>query len=632
MPTNIGAELLDQVGAPTQPVGPHHESLTDLLTKLNTSEAGLSDAEAKRRVEEFGANDVGLVRRASLLAQFLRFCLNPLVLILLAASTISGFLGELLNAAIIGAMVILSVVVNFFQAYRSERAVRRLREQVAPTASVFRDGNCVELPRGELVPGDVICLSAGDLVPGDARLITSRDLHVQQAALTGESMPVEKNVGVSGSTLSLLESGNCVFVGTSVVSGSATALVFATGGKTAFGDIAMRLATRPPDTEFDRGVREFGILIMKTVIFLVLFILAVNIAMHRGTMESLLFAVALAVGLTPEFLPMITTVTLSAGAMRMARKKVIVKHLEAIQNFGSIDVLCTDKTGTLTTGEMTLDSSVDPFGGPAKRVFLLAYLNSHFETGIKSPLDAAIVRQPAPPGTDAYQKTDEIPFDFERRRLSIIVQQDDHYLLITKGAPESVLAVSTSYEVDGSSHPLDELGRKRCEATYRKLSARGLRVLAVAYRHEAARGSMSIDDERELTLAGFLAFLDPPSESAADSIAALKRDGVTVKVITGDNELVTQNICARVGIDAERVVLGSEIDRLTDAALAHSRGGNRRLRARLARSQEPNHHGAQEPEPRGWFPRRRHQRCPLAPFRRRRNLGCQRRRCRQGCR
>ena len=325
--------------------------------------------------------------------QFLRFCTNPLVLILLVASIISAFLGELLNAAIIGAMVVLSVVINFVQAYRSEQAVRRLREQVAPTASVLRDGNWQELPRRILVPGDVIRLSAGDLVPGDARLISSRDLHVQQATLTGESMPVDKASGTSASTESLLESENCVFVGTSVVSGSAAAVVFATGQNTAFGDIALRLAKRRPETEFDRGVRQFGMLIMKTVVFLVLFILVVNLALHTNALESLLFAVALAVGLTPEFLPMITTVTLSTGAVRMARKKVIVKHLAAIQNFGSIDVLCTDKTGTLTTGETTLDLSVDAFGEPSARVLFLAYLNSHFETGIKSPLDAAIVRR-----------------------------------------------------------------------------------------------------------------------------------------------------------------------------------------------------------------------------------------------
>jgi P-type Mg2+ transporter len=568
MLSKIGEPFPDDAGTRLEPCGRHQQPLDELLASLGTTEAGLTSAEAERRLEVYGPNEPEVVRRVSPLREFLRFCTNPLVLILLVASVISASLGELLNAAIIGAMVVLSVVINFVQAYRSEQSVRRLREQVAPTASVLRDGSSRELPRRVLVPGDVIRLSAGDLVPGDSRLIGSRDLHVQQAALTGESMPVDKAPGTSASTESLLESENCVFVGTSVVSGSATAVVFATGQNTAFGDIAVRLATRPPETEFDRGVRQFGILIMETVVFLVLFILVVNIAMHRDALESLLFAVALAVGLTPEFLPMITTVTLSTGAVRMARKKVIVKHLAAIQNFGSIDVLCTDKTGTLTTGEMTLDVSVDAFGEPSARVFFLAYLNSHFETGIKSPLDAAVVREPAPPGIDAYRKTDEIPFDFERRRLSITVGTGDQCLLITKGAPESILAVSTSCEVYGNSEPLDELSRKRCEVAYRKLSARGLRVLAVAFRPGVPREGITVYDERDMTLAGFLAFVDPPREGAAASLAALRRDGVIVKVVTGDNELVTRNICERVGIDAERLVLGSAIDRMSDSALA----------------------------------------------------------------
>jgi P-type Mg2+ transporter len=567
MASNISEKLPDARIQPA-PLGSHQQPINDLLKALSTTEAGLTSAEAERRIGDYGPNEPEVVRRASPLTEFLHFCTNPLVLILLVASMISAFLGELLNAAIIGAMVVLSVVVNFVQAYRSEQAVKRLREQVAPTASVLRDGDWQELPRRVLVPGDVIRLSAGDLVPGDARLISSRDLHLQQAALTGESMPVDKAPGTSTSTETLLDSEHCVFVGTSVVSGSARAVVFATSRNTAFGDIALRLAKRRPETEFDRGVRQFGMLIMETVIFLVLFILVVNLAMHRNALESLLFAVALAVGLTPEFLPMITTVTLSTGAVRMARKNVIVKHLAAIQNFGSIDVLCTDKTGTLTTGEMILDHSVDAFGEPSARALFLAYLNSHFETGIKSPLDTAITRAPAPPGIDGYRKTDEIPFDFERRRLSISVEKENHHLLITKGAPESILAVSTSCEVGGNSQALDELSRKRCEAAYRKLSARGLRVLAVAFRPGVAHEGTTVDDERDMTLAGFLAFVDPPREGAAASLAALRRDGVTLKVVTGDNELVTRNICERVGIGAERLVLGSEIDHISDSALA----------------------------------------------------------------
>jgi len=461
---------------------PHRIELSKLFILLNASATGLTEAQAQQRLQQYGFNEPRRAPRATALAQFLHFCSNPLVLILLVASSISALLGELVNSAIIGTMVVLSVMINFFQAYRSEQAIRRLRERIAPSALVLRDGEWREIARRELVPGDVVRLSAGDLAPGDARLMRSRDLHVQQAALTGESMPSEKAATQSSSASNLLEAENCLFLGTSVVSGSATAVIFATGPRTQFGDIALRLAARPPETEFDRGVRQFGLLIMKTVVFLVLFILAVNLALHRDALESLLFAVALAVGLTPEFLPMITTVTLSAGAVRMARKKVIVKHLDAIQNFGSVDVLCTDKTGTITTGEMSLEAALDPFGQPGIKAFALGYVNSKFETGIKSPLDKAVLRQPAPDDTDRYQKVDEIPFDFERRRVSITVRKNGETALITKGAPESILAISSTYELNNEVCALDDQIRRRCELAYQRLSAQGLRVLAVAYR------------------------------------------------------------------------------------------------------------------------------------------------------
>jgi P-type Mg2+ transporter len=377
------------------------ESLAALFARLRSSERGLKCAEAEQRLLEFGPNEPEKIHRTAPLVEFLRFCTNPLVLILLSASVTSALVGELVDGAIIVTIVALSIALNFFQTFRSQRAVGRLREQVAPTATVLRDGDWKEIPRRELVPGDVVRLSAGDLVPADARLIRSVHLHVQQAALTGESMPVDKDAD-DGPAVMTPESLSGVFLGTSVVSGSATAVVFATGRESEFGDIAARLAARPPETEFDRGIRQFGILIMKTVVFLVLFILTVNVSLHRNVLESLLFATALAVGLTPEFLPMITTVTLATGAVRMSRKKVIVKHLAAIQNFGSIDVLCTDKTGTITTGEMTLERALDPFGQTSDRPLLLGYLNSRFETGIKSPLDEAILKQPAKLDVDGY--------------------------------------------------------------------------------------------------------------------------------------------------------------------------------------------------------------------------------------
>ena len=544
------------------------EALEALFTRLKTSEAGLSGAEAVRRLADVGPNEPAPARRSGPLVEFLRFCSNPLVLILFVASIVSAVAGEVANATIIAAIMAISIALNFFQAYRSDLAVRLLREQVSPTATVLRDGNWIEIARRKLVPGDIVRLSAGDLVPADAQLIHSRDLHVQQAALTGESMPVEKYATDATTPPDAGESPNEVFLGTSVVSGTATAVVVATGPATAFGDIAARLAVRQPETEFDRGTKQFGFLIMRTVFFLVLFILLVNLSLHRNALESLLFAVALAVGLTPEFLPMITTVTLSMGAVRMARKKVIVKHLEAIENFGSIDVLCSDKTGTLTSGDMALDRSLDPFGHPSERALFLAYLNSRFETGIKSPLDAAILKR-TQPGEDGYQKTDEIPFDFDRRRLSIAVEKDGHCMLITKGAPEGVLAISTACEADGSSHPMAEADRSRCIETYRALSADGFRVLAVAYRPVEQREGLTAADERALIFAGLLTFFDPPQEGVTESLAALRRDGIEVKIVTGDNELVTRHICEKVGIDAKSIVLGEEIERMSDAALAH---------------------------------------------------------------
>jgi Mg2+-importing ATPase len=547
------------------------------LAALETSEQGLTTTEAERRRGQIGPNELATAGRAAGVTQLGLFFLNPLVIILLVSSLISALLGDVVDAAVIAVLVLLSVALNYIQSFRSQRAADQLRAQVTPTASVLRDGEWRELPRRDLVPGDIIRLSAGDLVPADARLLDARDLHVQQAALTGESIPAEKEAeeveDASAASGSLADMPGAVLLGASVVSGSATAVVVATGPATTFGDIVARLATRAPETEFDRGLRGFSFLIMRTVIFLVLFVVVVNLAFHRPALESLLFAVALAVGLTPEFLPMITTITLGQGALRMAREKVIVKHLAAIQNFGSMDILCSDKTGTLTTGELTLDQRLDPFGQPADRAAFLGYLNSQFETGIQSPLDAAIL-QAEHPSASAYQKLDEIPFDFERRRSSVVCMDGPGAspLLIAKGAPESVLAVATHYETAGEIHALDDGIRARCAAVYQALSAQGYRTLAVAYRQyspEERQDSYHASDERDLILAGYLAFLDPPVNGVADVLEALRRDGIEVKILTGDNDLVARHICEQVGLDSQRIVLGDELDAMSDGALQH---------------------------------------------------------------
>jgi len=501
-----------------------------LYAQLRTSVDGLSTEEARKRLGHFGPNDPTAVRGTGVLQQLLTFVVNPLVAILLIASIVSAILGEGVNASIIILMVLLSIALNFFQTFRSQRAVERLRAGVALTATVLRDGRWVELPRHELVPGDSIRLRAGDLVPADARLIEVNGLHVQQAALTGESMPVEKVAQERAvAPHSPADALNMVFLGTSVVSGTATALITRTGRATAFGDIAVRVAARPPETEFERGMRKFGFLIMRTVFFLVLFMFVVSLPFHRQPLESLLFAVALAVGLTPEFLPMITTVTLAQGASHMAKQKVIVKNLASLQNFGSIDILCSDKTGTLTSGNMTLGSSLDPLGHPSDGVLLYAYLNSFHETGIKSPLDAAIL-QYGSLDIQAYCKIREIPFDFERRRLSVIVEDRNGPLLITKGAPESVVDLCLDYEVEAQRRPFDAAAKSQSAATYQHLSQQGFRVLAVAYRRLPVQQSYSVNDESNMTLLGFLTFFDPPLEDVAAVVEALRRDGVEVKL------------------------------------------------------------------------------------------------------
>jgi Mg2+-importing ATPase len=534
-----------------------------LLAQQRPPAQGLTTAQAQQRRDEVGPNEPVQAGGALTVGRLLLLFGNPLVIILLAASLVSALLGEVVSAAIIVVMVLLGIAINFIQTYRSQRAIERLRAAVAPTATVLRDGAWGELPCRDLVPGDIIRLSAGDLVPADARLLQARDLFVQQAALTGESMPVEKQAPVAEPT-----PAHQVFLGTSVVSGTATALVVATGAATAFGDIAARLASRPPETEFERGTRRFGYLIMQTVFLLVLFMFLVSAALRRDPLESLLFAVALAVGLTPEFLPMITAVTLARGAVRMARRHVIVKHLAAMQNFGSMDVLCSDKTGTLTQGDIALDRAVGPLGRPCTRAFLLAYINSAHETGICSPLDKAILGH-AQPDVGAYHKLDEVPFDFDRRRVSVVVQTGDERLLISKGAPEGVLGHCTGYECEGHTLPLDDETRARCAATYEELSTHGYRTLAVASRSVSVQDSYGVADEKDLVLAGFLAFSDAPLADAAATLRALRQDGVEVKILTGDNELVARHVCAEVGLDSSRIVLGEEVERMSEPALAH---------------------------------------------------------------
>lgn len=479
------------------------------------------------------------------------------------ASGLSALLGDTVDAVLIAGLVLLSVVINFVQTWRSRRAAERLRARVAPTATVLRDGAWREILRREVVPGDIIRLGAGDLVPADARLLTANDLHVHEAALTGESLPAEKEVSAFKD-----DTRGTVWLGTSIVSGSATARVIATGSATQFGDVVARLSARPPETEFERGLRHFGMLITRTVLVLVLVLLAVSVAMHKPAFESLLFAVALAVGLTPEFLPMITTVTLAQGASRMAREHVIVKHLSAIQNLGSIDVLCSDKTGTLTAGEMGVAGSYDANGQESPRPLGLARLNSRLETGIKSPLDVAILAAVAR-DEEGWTKLDEVPFDFQRRRLSVVVGRGAERLMITKGAPDALCELVKAFDTaQGVNQAADDAARTRWRQWLARMGEQGMRVLAVAWKDAGAQVRWRASDEHDMVLAGFLTFSDPALPEAAAAVAGLRNDGVTVKVLTGDDAAVACHVCEAVGIDVGTPLLGVDIDRMSDSALA----------------------------------------------------------------
>jgi Mg2+-importing ATPase len=539
------------------------------MEALGTSPSGLTSHEAERRFRLYGRNALAQESRFAALIGFLRFFANPLVIVLLVASVISIALGDPVGGLIIIAMVLLSVFLNFFMEFQARHAVEAIRKQVATTAAVVRDGREKDLPIADLVPGDVVKLCAGDLVPADARLLDVKDLQVRESALTGESLPVEKIAGeLPKGAHGVTEARNSVFLGTAVQTGIGMAVIVATGCDTALGEIAQRLAAQPPETEFGRGIRHFGLMITRVIMALVLFVLLVDILLHRPLLQSFLFAIALAVGMTPEMMPTIITVTLAQGARRMTKKKVLVKQLAAIEDFGSIEILCSDKTGTLTEGEIVLDRHVSIRGDDDENVLRLLYLNSFFEAGIKSPLDAAVLKHEAP-AIGEYVKVDEIPFDFHRKRLSVVVRHGDEHLLVTKGEAEGMFAVCTTVAIDGCLQPLDQARRTLAEATYRALSADGYRTLGVASRTVDDCQVYKPDAEREMTFAGFAAFLDPPKDGVPAVLEALKVNGVRVVVMTGDNQYVTQKVARDVGLPADLVITGTQVDTMDDAALAY---------------------------------------------------------------
>jgi Mg2+-importing ATPase len=540
-----------------------------LLARLVTTSAGLDTAEAQSRSNTFGLNDAATVKRSPLWVQFLSRFRNPLVIILLIASGLSAATGDVASFFIVVTIVMLSMTLDFVQEVRAQNAVEALRRSVAVQATVRRNGACVSMPIDQLVPGDIVELIAGDLVPADSRLLESRDLFINQALLTGEPYPAEKQAGDQAlGAENPAGASNAVFAGTSVISGTATVVICRTGGRTALGHLATSLAEKPPATAFAVGIRRFGLLIMRLTILMVLFVLVVNISFHRPALESLMFALALAVGLTPELLPMIVTVTLARSALDLSKRKVIVKRLSAIHDLGAMDVLCTDKTGTLTEATIKLMKVVDGRGVESEPAFGYAYVNSRFETGMKSPLDEAILAARSFDMADC-KKLDEVPFDFGRRRVSVLIEQRGERRLIVKGAPEDLLRLSAQYAgADGKTMPLDPETRRAFEATLVGLGEQGFRALGIASRAvDNNHTSAAITDECDLVFAGFAVFLDPPKASAGTTIKAMAAAGIAVKVLTGDNELVTRHVFAEIGVAVTGVLTGDALSHLSEEAL-----------------------------------------------------------------
>ena len=545
-----------------------------LLDALRTSTDGLDDTDAQRRLARFGRNTIKAKERVTWLSLLLNQFRSPLVLILVFAALVAMIVGEWTDASIVLVVVFGSTLLGFAQEYRASSAVEKLRAQITIKSRVTRDGAEALLPSEDLVPGDVVALSAGSLIPADGVVLSANDFFVNQAVLTGETFPVEKHATPTGAKASLAERTNCVFLGTSVGSGTARMVIVETGAATMFGQIAGRLSLRAAETEFERGVRRFGNLLTRVISVMTIVVLAANVFLEKPLIDSLLFALALAVGLTPELLPAILSITLAHGAQRMAARGVIVRRLNAIANLGSMDVMCTDKTGTLTEGVVRLNGALDAQGCASSDVLRAAYLNAHFQTGLDNPLDAAI---------DAYalerrvaideRKIDEIPYDFVRKRLSIVVGDADGVrTLITKGALVHVLDVCDRVRWDGADAPFDAPKRAAVERLYGDWSERGYRVLGVADKRVEARGgngAYTRADETGLAFEGFLLFFDPPKSDVPSVIADIAARGVGLKIITGDNQKVARHVAEAVNLPVEGLLTGAQIDDLRDEALWH---------------------------------------------------------------
>ena len=547
----------------------------ELLLKLQTAPSGLTEAAAEERARTVGPNEVALEKPQTWPIRLLKIILNPLVILLSTLSAVSFATGDARAGTVMAMMVVLSVGLRFLQEARADAAAAKLRAMIHVTATVVRDGVPKEIPLHDLVPGDIVHLSAGDMIPGDVRLLSSKDLFVSQGSLTGESLPVEKMHDLESKTVvSPTELKNICFMGTSVQSGTATAVVVTTGVQTYFGSMAGSITGERVQTSFDSGLNRFTWLMIRIMAVMVPLVFLINGFTKHDWKGAFFFALAVAVGLTPEMLPMIVSVCLSKGALAMSRRKVIVKRLSSIQNFGAMDVLCTDKTGTLTEDRVVLVRHCNVAGRETEEALLNGYLISHFQTGLKNLLDRAILDSPDFHGmavVEKYKKLDEIPFDFTRRMMSVLVEDPEgKTVLLTKGAPEEVFQHSSYFELDGKLSPMEPFLMVGLKEEYEILSNDGFRVLALATKELPGKQICAKADERELVLRGYVAFLDPPKSTAASALEALHRHGVVVKILTGDNPLISRKVCKDVGLAAEPMLSGADVEKLSDEELGEA--------------------------------------------------------------
>ena len=541
-------------------------SQSDLLQHMQTNLNGLSSEEAKQRLSKYGLNSFNTARKSSSLILFFNQFKSPITLILLFAAFLSLFLGEITNTSIIFSIIFISASLSFWQEKGAKGAVEKLLSMVQLKASVLREGKLYEIPTDQLVKGDIITLSAGDIISGDCLILQSNDLFINEASLTGETFPIEKTVGVLPEQTPLSQRHNTLYMGTNVVSGSAQAVVVYTGNETTFGQIAHQLSTVSTETEFETGIKKFGYLLMKITLILIIAIFAINVYFHRPILESLLFSLALAVGLTPQLLPAIISINLSQGAKNMAKSKVIVKKLSSIENFGSMNVLCSDKTGTLTEGKVEVKDFINCQGESSKKIALYSLLNSKFEVGFKNPIDAAIV-QYCKEDTSTYSKTDEIPYDFIRKRLSIVVNSSEGHLLITKGAFQNVLDICTTLECAANDQRLIAEEKQKLQEQFEALSKQGLRVIALAYKNMQDNYSISKDDEVEMIFLGFITLYDPAKEGILETINQLNELGISLKIITGDNKFIAAALGQSIYDKAPMIITGKQLSSMSDEAL-----------------------------------------------------------------